>query len=191
MERAILAEFPDEVRHVWSRIGTAEVATDPMGVELTDLFISLQPRKRWTKARAQSELTQLIERELRNLPGQKNAFTQPIELRINEMISGSRLDVAVKLFGDDFDVLVSKAGEIERALQGIRGAADVSVEQITGQPILQVRIDQDQIARYGVPAQSVLDLVESIGSKPPCGCTLASDLANSRPIKSSRAASST
>jgi len=166
MERSILAEFPDEVRDVWSRIGTAEVATDPMGVELTDLFISLQPRKHWTKARTQAELTELIERELRNLPGQKNAFTQPIELRINEMISGSRLDVAVKLFGDDFDVLVSKAGEIERVLKSIPGAADVSAEQVTGQPILQVKIDQDQIARYGVSAQSVLDLVESIGSKP-------------------------
>jgi cobalt-zinc-cadmium resistance protein CzcA len=166
MERSILAEFPDEVRHVWSRIGTAEVATDPMGVELTDLFISLQPRKHWTKARTQAELTELIERELRNLPGQKNAFTQPIELRINEMISGSRLDVAVKLFGDDFDVLVSKAAEIERVLNSIPGAADVSAEQVTGLPILQVKIDQDQIARYGVSAQSVLDLVESIGSKP-------------------------
>ncbi len=166
MERAILAKFPDEVRHVWSRIGTAEVATDPMGVELTDIFISLKPRDQWTKARTQAELVELMEKELRDMPGQRIAFTQPIEMRINEMISGSRLDVAVKLFGDDFEVLTRKAQEIERVLKSIDGSADVSVEQVTGQPVLQVIIDQDQIARYGVPAVAVLDLVESLGSKP-------------------------
>jgi len=166
MEKVILEKFPDEVNHVWCRIGTAEVATDPMGVELTDVFISLKPRSQWKKARTQDELVELIEKELRKLPGQKAAFTQPIEMRINEMISGSRLDVAVKLYGDDFDVLVRKAGEIERILKSIDGNADVSVEQVTGQPILQIKIDQDQIARYGVSAKVVLDLVQSVGTLP-------------------------
>ena len=166
MEKAILAAFPDEVQHVWSRIGTAEVATDPMGVELTDLFITLKPRGRWTKARTQAELTDRIEKELRQLPGQKMSFSQPIELRLNEMVSGTRSEVAVKLFGDDFAMLTAKAQEIEGVLRSVPGHADLSVEQITGQPVLQVQIKQDEIARYGVPAQAVLNLVESVGSKP-------------------------
>ncbi|REJ65006.1 MAG: AcrB/AcrD/AcrF family protein [Planctomycetota bacterium] len=164
MERAILKEFPDEVVHVWTRIGSAEVATDPMGVELSDLFITLTPRSQWTRAETQAELTTLIQQSLRELPGQRIAMTQPIEMRLNEMISGVRSDVAVKLFGDDFDVLVDKAEEIERVLRSIDGNADVAVEQITGQPVLQIKIKQDEIARYGVSARQVLDLVESLGS---------------------------
>lgn len=166
LEKAVLAAFPDEVEHVWSRIGTAEIATDPMGVELTDLFITLKPRERWKKAQTQAQLTDLIEKEVRVQPGQKLAFSQPIELRINEMISGVRADVAVKLFGDDLEVLKKKGQEIEKVLKSINGNADVNAEQVTGQPVLQIQINQDEIARYGVPAKAVLDLVESVGSKP-------------------------
>jgi heavy metal efflux system protein len=166
MERAILKAFPDEVEHVWSRIGTAEVATDPMGVELCDVFLSLKPRHQWKKASTQAELTERIEKELRDIPGQRLAFTQPIEMRINEMISGVRTDAAVKVFGDDFPTLTAKAQEIERVLRTVPGHADLAVEQITGQPVLQIQVKQDEIARYGVPAKAVLDLVESIGSKP-------------------------
>ena len=164
MEKAILSEFPDEVEHVWSRIGSAEVATDPMGIELTDLFVTLTPRTTWTKATTQSELTQKVQETLREMPGQRIAMTQPIEMRLNEMISGVRSDVAVKLFGDDFDVLVEKAEDIERVLRSIDGNADVAVEQITGQPVLQIKVKQDEIARYGVSSKQVLDLVESLGS---------------------------
>jgi cobalt-zinc-cadmium resistance protein CzcA len=192
MEKAVLEAFP-EVEHVWSRIGTAEVATDPMGVELTDFFITLKPRDRWQQVRrqrierlraeappnqglidalserqaaTQAELAEFIEKELRQMPGQRIAFSQPIEERINEMTSGVRSDVAVKLYGDDFKVLVDKAKDIEKVLKDIPGNADVNVEQITGQPVLQIKVKQDQIARYGVPAKAVLDLVESVGSKP-------------------------
>jgi biotin carboxyl carrier protein len=166
LEKAILAAFPDEVEHVWGRIGTAEVATDPMGVELTDVFITLKTRDQWKKAATQAELTEKIEKVVRELPGQKISFSQPIELRINEMISGVRSDVAVKLFGDDLNVLKARAEDIERVLKSIPGNADVNTEQVTGQPVLQVRINQEEIARYGVPASAVLDLVESIGGKP-------------------------
>ena len=166
MERVILATFPDEVENVWSRIGTAEVATDPMGVELTDTFITLKPRSQWRQAQTQAELTDKIDKALRDMPGQRLAYSQPIEMRINEMVSGVRADLGVKLFGDDFDVLVSRGQEIETILKSIDGAADVAVEQVTGQPMLQIKVNQDQVARYGVSAQSVLDLVESIGSKP-------------------------
>jgi cobalt-zinc-cadmium resistance protein CzcA len=165
IEKAILTEFPSEVEHVWSRIGTAEVATDPMGVELTDIFITLAPREKWKKASSQAELTELLDAHLRDLPGQRFSFSQPIEMRINEMISGVRADVGVKLFGDDFDVLAAKAQEIEAVLRTIRGQADVTVEQLTGQPVLQVKVIPEQLARHGVPAKSVLDLVESIGGK--------------------------
>lgn len=166
MEQAILAAFPDEVENVWSRVGTAEVATDPMGVELTDTFITLKPRSQWKRAKTQAELTERIDRVLRDMPGQRLAYSQPIEMRINEMISGVRSDLGVKLFGDDLDVLVGKAQEIERVLNSIAGAADVAVEQVTGQPMLQIQVNQDQLARYGVSAREVLDLVEAIGSKP-------------------------
>jgi cobalt-zinc-cadmium resistance protein CzcA len=166
MERVILASFPDEVEHVWSRVGTAEVATDPMGVELTDTFVTLKPRSEWKRAKTQAEFTELLNRALRDMPGQRLAYSQPIEMRINEMVSGVRSDLGVKLFGDDFDVLVKKAAEIEAILKAIPGNADVSSEQVTGQPMLQIKVNQEQIARYGVSAQTVLDLVESIGSKP-------------------------
>lgn len=166
MEKAILAKFPDEVRHVWSRVGTAEIATDPMGTELTDIFISLEPRDQWTKARSQEELTGLIEKELRELPGQRLAMLQPIEMRMNEMIAGVRSDVAIQLYGDDLDVLAAKGSEIEAIINRIRGSADVSVEQLTGQPVLEIKLNQEELARYGVPAKAVTDIVESLGSKP-------------------------
>ncbi|RPI81105.1 MAG: efflux RND transporter permease subunit, partial [Planctomycetaceae bacterium] len=166
MERVILERFPDEVENVWSRIGTAEVATDPMGLELTDMFVTLKPRSGWKQAKTQAELTTRLDQVLRDLPAQRLAYSQPIEMRMNEMVSGVRSDLGVKLFGDDFDLLVKKGAEIAAVLSSIDGAADVNLEQITGQPMLQIRVDQAEIARYGLSAQTVLDLVESIGSKP-------------------------
>ncbi len=166
MERAILAEFPDEVENVWSRIGSAEIATDPMGVELTDVFITLRPRDQWTKARTQAEFTEKLDLLLRDLPGQRIAYSQPIEMRLNEMVSGVRADLGVMLYGDDFTQLATTASAIERVLGSIPGAADVSTEQLIGQPVLQIRVKQDEAARYGASVRSILDLVESIGSKP-------------------------
>ncbi len=163
IEKVILEKFPDEVERVWTRTGTPEVATDPMGVELSDVFVALRPRERWKKARAQGELVEAMRRELEVLPGERLAFTQPIEMRLNEMVAGIRSDVGVKLFGDDLDLLRAKAREIETVLRAIPGAADVTVEQVTGQPVLQIGVDRDAIARYGIPARSVLDAVEAVG----------------------------
>ena len=165
MEKAILAAFPDEVEHVWSRIGSAEVATDPMGVELSDIFFTLKPREAWKRARTQAELVDLMRRELRDLPGQRLAFTQPIEMRLNEMTAGTRGDVAVKIFGDDFQILQAKAREVEEVLHSIPGATDISTEQVSGQQVLQVRLDQEALARHGISARKVLDIVEAIGAK--------------------------
>ena len=164
MEQVLLEKFPDEINQVWSRIGTAEVATDPMGTELTDLFITLHPREQWTRAETQEELTTLVQRELRDLPGPRLALSQPIEMRMNEMISGVRSDVAAILYGDDLDLMNEKAVEIERALNSIPGAEDVKIEQISGQPVLQIQVKQDRIARYGVSAQTVMNIVRSLGS---------------------------
>jgi cobalt-zinc-cadmium resistance protein CzcA len=165
MERILLTEFPDEVAHVWSRCGTAEIATDPMGPEETDMFITLKPRDRWTRARTQDELVEQMQEAFQGLPGQRLTFSQPIQQRVDEMTSGVRANVAVKLFGDDFDVLKAKAEKIREALESVPGRADVAVEQLTGQPTLEVRVRQDQIARYGIPARSVLELIESLGGR--------------------------
>jgi len=166
MEKAVLAAFPDEVQHVWSRCGTPEVATDPMGPEETDFFITLKPRRFWKKAHTQDDLTQLIEKELSDLPGQRLLYSQPIEQRVNEMISGVKAKVAVKLFGDDFKVLTNAAEDLKKILESVEGAAYVTAEQLTGQRVLQIRVQQEQIARYGIPARSILELVEALGGKP-------------------------
>lgn len=163
VERLLLETFPDEIRHVWSRFGTAEVATDPMGIELGDVFVSLKPREGWTKAKTQAELSDRIAHLLRDLPGQTVAMTQPIEMRINEMVSGARADVAIKLFGDDMNLLREKAAEIETALYGVDGSDGISVEQTTGQPALRIRADPEALARHGIPAGAVMKLVEAIG----------------------------
>lgn len=163
IEQVILEKFPDEVRDVWSRTGTAEIATDPMGIELTDIFITLQPRPQWKRAATQEELEALLSAELEKLPGMRIVLSQPIEMRINEMIAGIRADLGVKIFGDDLETLRDTAERVRNALAAIPGAADVSAEQITGQPSLEVRIDQDAIARYGVSAQHVLEMVEGVG----------------------------
>ncbi|MCZ6698733.1 MAG: CusA/CzcA family heavy metal efflux RND transporter [Planctomycetota bacterium] len=163
MEKLLLEEFPDEIRDVWSRTGTGQVATDPMGIELTDIFITLHPRDEWTKAATQSELVERMESALSGLPGMRLIFTQPIEMRINEMIAGIRTDLGVKIFGDDLETLKQKAAEVQAIIESVRGATDVYAEQITGQPVLEIAVDQDAIARYGVPARHVLEVVEAIG----------------------------
>ena len=165
MERMILEHFPDEVALCSSRLGSPEVPTDASTVESTDILITLHPPERWTIAETQAELVVEMEKVLKPLPGQIIWFTQPIEQRINEMVSGVRCDVALKLFGDDFDGLVATARKLQNALGSVTGAADVATEQLLGQPVLRITIKQDQLARYGVAAKTVLEIVESIGTK--------------------------
>ncbi|HEV8060932.1 MAG TPA: CusA/CzcA family heavy metal efflux RND transporter [Gemmataceae bacterium] len=167
MEKTLLAHFPDEVAHVWTRIGSAEIATDPMGVEETDFFISLKPREKWRpQIETQADLTKLIEEQFRDMPGQALLYSQPIEQRVNEMTSGVKADLAVKIFGDDLKTLLGLADAIAAELNAIPGHADVKVDQVTGQPILQIRVDQEAIAHYGITANAVLDVIESLGTKP-------------------------
>jgi len=164
IEAYILEEFPDEVDRVWSRIGTAEVATDPMGIELTDIFIRLKPKSSWKKAKSQKQMIERMDQSLADFPGLNMIFTQPIEMRLNEMTSGIRSDVGIKVFGDDFDTLVDISDSIQKILIQIRGVADISGEQITGQPLLKIQIDQDRIARFGIPAKTILDLIAANGN---------------------------
>ena len=163
VEKHLLEKFPHEIRAVWSRTGTAEVATDPMGIELTDIYFDLYPRRQWTRAANQTELAAAIEKELSDFPGMNLAFTQPIELRFNELITGIRADIGIKVFGDDLGELVRIGNEIQQVLSGIAGAADVSTEQITGQPLLRIQADTQALARHGLPAREVLEVVESVG----------------------------
>lgn len=165
MEKRLLEKFPNEVEHVWSRIGAPEVPTEAGSIEMTDMFISLKARDQWKQATSQSELAPQVLACVEDVPGQVIWMTQPIEQRLNEMVSGVRADVAIKLFGKDLESLSSKAREIGRVLRKIQGGADVTVEQALGQPILRVRLKPDAIARYGISAGHVMEVVESLGGK--------------------------
>lgn len=165
IEKVLLAKFPDEVKRVWSRTGTAEIATDPMGIELTDVFVTLQPRERWRRAATQDGLAAEMRAELEDMPGMRMSFLQPIEMRVNEMIAGVRADVGIKVFGDDLDVLRATAREVEAVVREIPGAGDVSVEQVTGQPVLRIAVDRAALGRHGIAAREVLDVVEALGTR--------------------------
>ncbi len=164
IERALLAGFPDEIERVWTRTGSAEIATDPMGVELSDVFVQLRPPDRWQRAETQAELVAAMQRELSGLPGMRMVFTQPIEMRVNEMVAGVRADLGVKLFGDDLEVLRRKAAEVQAILESIPGASDVTTEQVTGQPILQIAVDRQAAARHGVAARDIMRVVGALGT---------------------------
>jgi cobalt-zinc-cadmium resistance protein CzcA len=163
IEKLLLEEFPDEVDRVWTRTGTAEVATDPMGLEVSDLFIRLHPRKDWKKAETQEQLVDRMSEALSGLPGMRVIFTQPIEMRMAEMVAGVRADLAVLLFGDDLETLESLAGEVDAVLRTVPGSADVRVDQLTGQPILQADLKEEVLQRYGISGDDVLDILEAVG----------------------------
>ena len=163
IEQYLLGRYSDEIEHVWTRFGTPAVATDPMGLEQNDVFFTLKPRADWTRAQTQAELSDLIATDLQALPGIKAIMMQPIEMRMNEMIAGVRADVGILAFGDDLEQLATIASQIQSVVESIPGSEAVSAEQVTGAPMLQVRVDQDAIARYGIPAQHVLEIVQALG----------------------------
>jgi cobalt-zinc-cadmium resistance protein CzcA len=164
-EKMLLAEFPDEIANIWTRLGTAEVATDPMGVELSDFFLALKPRELWKKAHTQTELVELMRKLFAKIPGLKVSFSQPIEMRMNELIAGIRSDIGIKIFGDDLETLRQLSDDVQRVLHGIPGVGEVSGEQLTGQPVLQVKVDPQAAERFGVPTRNVLNVIEAVGTK--------------------------
>lgn len=165
-EKLLLKEFP-EIKAIFARTGTAEVATDVMPPNISDGIMLLKPRDEWPNAKQSTdELRQRMIAFLATLPGNNSEFSQPIELRFNELISGVRSDVGIKLFGDDMDVLNSEANKIAAQVQAIAGAAAVNVEQTSGLPLLNVEIDKSRAAQYGLSVKSIQDLVSaSVGGQ--------------------------
>ena len=161
-----IKKFP-EVDYVVSKTGRAEIGTDPMGVEMSDVFIELKPKDDWATDRTKNELIVEMNKSLTSkIPGMVFSFSQPIQLRVAELIAGVRSDVAIKLFGEDLDVLKEKAEEIARVVAKVEGAADVKIEQVTGLPQLQVKIDRGKIARYGINVADINQIIETaIGGK--------------------------
>ena len=165
VERTVKENFP-EVKTIVSRTGRAEIATDPMGVEISDTYLILEPKETW-RFDTKEELIEAIDRTLRKeVPGAQFSYSQPIELRVQELIAGVRSDVAVHIYGDDLKLLKQKADEIVEVLKTVPGAADAKAEQTQGLPMLRVRIDRQAIARYGLNAQQILDVIEAVGGKP-------------------------
>jgi len=158
---ARLRQFP-EVERVVSKIGTAEVATDPMPPSVADTFVLLRPREDWpNRWKSRAALVAEMQAAVNQIPGNNYEFTQPIQMRFNELLSGVRADVAVKVFGDDLDALLATGGEIEDIVSGIPGAADVKVEQITGLPVLQITPDRNALARHGLNVSDLQDVLRA------------------------------
>ncbi len=159
IEKIILKNFP-EVTQVVSRIGAAEVPTDPMSMEESDVIVKLKPKSEWVSAESKDELADKIKSALEvQIPNMEIEFTQPIEMRFNELVSGTRSDVAVKIFGEDLNVLAQKAHEIENAIKNVEGASDIIIEKTEGLPQMFVQYDRSKIARYGL---NIADLNEMI-----------------------------
>lgn len=157
----VLRRFP-EVTQVVTRTGSPEVATDVMGVEMSDVFVILKPPREWVTAGARNDLIEMMKQAIvAQVPGVGLGFTQPIEMRFNELIAGVRSDLAVKIFGPDLDILKQQAERAARALEAVPGAADVKVEQVAGLPLLRVIVDRAEIARYGLTAEEVLTLIQT------------------------------
>jgi cobalt-zinc-cadmium resistance protein CzcA len=159
IELELVRRFP-EIERVFARIGTAEIASDPMPPNVADGIVMLRPERDWpTPKKTRAELLAAIRETLERLPGNSYEFSQPIQLRVNELISGVRSDVAVKVFGDDLDTLNAAAARVAGVLRGVPGASEVNVEQTTGLPMLQVRVDRERAARMGLNIGDVQDLV--------------------------------
>lgn len=158
IEQILLDNFP-EVVQVVSRIGAAEVPTDPMSMEESDVIIKLKPKKEWVSASTKDELADKFKEALSVIPGMEVEFTQPIEMRFNELITGVRADVAIKIFGEDLTVLANKADEIKSLVENVEGASDIIIEKVQGLPQMSVAYNRSKIARYGL---NILDLNQLI-----------------------------
>jgi cobalt-zinc-cadmium resistance protein CzcA len=159
IESGLKAKFP-EIERVFARTGTAEIASDPMPPNISDGYVMLKPESTWpSPKKTRDELLAAVQAEANKYPGNNYEFSQPIQLRFNELISGVRSDVAVKIFGDDMDVLNDTAKQIAAVLGKVQGAAEVKVEQTTGLPMLTVNIDREKTARYGLNVGDVQEAV--------------------------------
>ncbi|MFO0959287.1 MAG: CusA/CzcA family heavy metal efflux RND transporter [Isosphaeraceae bacterium] len=166
LEQALLKAFPDEIKTVISRIGRPEIGLEPAGVNSTDTWVLLNEPDTWTKAHDKAELTEKIDELCQAvLPGTFYAFSQPIELRFNELLSGVRADLGIGIYGDDLKVLQEKADKVAEVLKSIPGSTGVKAQVLGGLPFLRIQVDRDRMARYGIDAADVLDAVTALGGK--------------------------
>ncbi len=156
----VLRSFP-EITTVVSKTGRADIASDPMGLEVSDVIANLRPRSEWKTARTHEELVEKIRTRLERIPGMSYSFSQPIQLRVDELVSGVKAQVAIKIFGDDLDVLRQQGEAVERSIRQVRGAADVNLERTAGTAYLDVDIDRERIARYGINVSDVQSIIET------------------------------
>jgi cobalt-zinc-cadmium resistance protein CzcA len=163
MEERLLRAFPDEIGDVVSKTGRAEIATDPMGANLSDVLVMLRPEKEWKRARTKAELEARMGEVLEKIPGMVFSFSQPVELRVNELVAGVRSDLAINIYGDDLETLQRKADETVAAVSRLPGAEGFKAQQLAGLPQLQVSVLPDQLARYGINAATVMRTVEAVG----------------------------
>lgn len=160
IEKILMEKFP-EVKTVVTKTGAPELATDPMGPEFSDVIVILNPKDEWTSANSKEELIEKIQRELSVVPGVGLSFTQPIELKFNELIAGARGDIAVKIFGDDLSILSDEGNKVASIMGTVQGAEDISVQQVEGLPQLQIKILREKISRYGINVEDVNRVIET------------------------------
>ena len=159
-EQLLKAEYP-EVKQVVSRIGSAEIPTDPMPVERADIMIALKPKAEWTSATTTPELMEKMEETLKTIPGLEAEISQPIQMRNNELLTGIKQDVAIKIFGDDLPTLSRQADKVKRLIEGVKGVSGIFVEEVSGLPQIQVRYNHERMAEYGLSVDEVNQLLET------------------------------
>lgn len=159
-EKLLKKEYP-EIKQIVSRIGSAEIPTDPMPVERADIMIALKPKAEWTSAKTTPELMEKMEETLRAIPGLEAEISQPIQMRNNELLTGIKQDVAIKIFGDDLDVLTQQAGKVKKMIEGVPGVSGIFVEEVAGLPQIQVKYNHEKMAAYGVSVDDISGILET------------------------------
>ena len=159
-EKLLKKEYP-EIKQVVSRIGSAEIPTDPMPVERADIMIALKPKAEWTSAKTTPELMEKMEETLSAIPGLEAEISQPIQMRNNELLTGIKQDVAIKIFGDDLDVLTQQAGKVKKMIEDVPGVSGIVVEEVVGLPQIQVKYNHEKMAAYGVSVDDISEILET------------------------------
>lgn len=159
-EKLLKKEYP-EIKQVVSRIGSAEIPTDPMPVERADIMIALKPKAEWTSAKTTPELMEKMEETLSAIPGLEAEISQPIQMRNNELLTGIKPDVAIKIFGDDLDVLTQQAGKVKKMIEDVPGVSGIFVEEVAGLPQIQVKYNHEKMAAYGVSVDDISEILET------------------------------
>ena len=159
-EKLLKAEYP-EIRQVVSRIGSAEIPTDPMPMERADIMVALKPKAEWTSAETTAELMEKMEETLKTIPGLKAEISQPIQMRNNELLTGIKQDVAIKIFGDNLDVLTQQADKVSRMIRNVPGVSGIFVEEVSGLPQIQVKYNHERMAAYGITVDEINRILET------------------------------